>query len=303
MTKRDRRNLYLKALSLVMAVSLWLFITNEDLMFKEKKVTGVQVKAINLAKGLEASYPERVEVFIIGVPKKAESINAFIDLKGKGPGVHEVQVQVKQMTGTKVIAVKPNQVKVVITEVRDKVFPLSYIIDAPLPPGYELKGVEINPKKCVVEGERKELKSIAEVAVKLDLSQVKDTLILRLEPQALAIDGATVTDKVRIMPEEVKAYVIVGKKDITQKLLVKPVLTGQLASGFEVVEVKVVPEEVVALGSEIAVGELSFLETEPVDLTGRDASFTKEVEVKKPLEVELFPSRVQVLVEIKKTEP
>ena len=147
---------HLKVVSVIMAVLLWLFITNESLIIKQQDVAGVSLKCINLSPGLSASYPEEVTVSIVGTPRTAREINAYIDLKGKKPGVYTVPVQVEQMPGTRVSSVTPAEVTVEITESGEYIFPVSQRVRQEPPAGYRVAGIDVTPKNAWCEGSGKD---------------------------------------------------------------------------------------------------------------------------------------------------
>ena len=74
----NAKNWNLKLISVLMAILLWLFITNENVIIRQQGISGVKLNAINISTGLTAAYPEEVRVSIVGTPRTAREINAML---------------------------------------------------------------------------------------------------------------------------------------------------------------------------------------------------------------------------------
>jgi len=297
----NTKSWHLKVVSVIMAVLLWLFITNESLIIKQQDVTGVSLKAINLSSGLSASYPEEVTVSIVGTPRSAREINAYIDLKGKEPGVYTVPVQVEQMPGTRVSSVTPAEVRVEITQIGEYIFPVSYRVREEPPAGYRVAGVDVTPEKCVVRGQQEKINQVDSLLIYLDLGSVRDTEAIAAQVAALDRYGKPVTG-VEIMPGKVQAYVVVEKTSDHTVVAVSPSLTGNPPEGFVVRDVTTTPSEVTLIGSEQDLTGIDFVKTKPVDLAGRNRSFKQEVELVAIPGIKIFPAKVTVMVDIAAAE-
>ena len=179
----NAKNWNLKLISVLMAILLWLFITNENVIIRQQGISGVKLNAINISTGLTAAYPEEVRVSIVGTPRTAREINAYVDLKGKGSGVYDVPVKIRPIAGTRVSSITPAEVRVEITEIQEFIFPVSYRIDQPPPEGYKVSAVEVKPAKCVISGGQKQANQVSSLTTLLDLSSLQDTAALKTSLQ------------------------------------------------------------------------------------------------------------------------
>lgn len=296
----SQRTWHLKLISVIMAVLLWLFITNESVIIKQQAVSGVRLQAINISSGLSANYPEEVRVSIVGTPRTAREINAYVDLNGKEPGVHTVPVQVRSMPGTRVSSITPAEVRVEITEIQEYIFPVAYRVSQDPPAGYQVTGVDVTPAKCVVRGEQKKINQVKSLITYLDLSSVEETVALKTRVTALDRAGNQVHG-VEIMPSQVQTYVVIEKSQTYGRIAVNPSLTGNPPAGFTVGQVVVEPVEVTIIGPEQNLAGIESLKTKPIDLTGKDKSFQQEVELTPVTGATVFPTKVMVMVEINAT--
>ncbi len=293
----NAKNWNLKLISVLMAILLWLFITNENVIIRQQGISGVKLNAINISTGLTAAYPEEVRVSIVGTPRTAREINAYVDLKGKGSGVYDVPVKIRPIAGTRVSSITPAEVRVEITEIQEFIFPVSYRIDQPPPEGYKVSAVEVKPAKCVISGGQKQANQVSSLTTLLDLSSLQDTAALKTKVIALDNAGNPVGG-VQIMPPQVQAYVVIEKSQAFGKAVVNPFLIGTPPEGYEVGKMVVEPREITLIGSEEALAEVKSINTKPIDLTGYDKPFQQEVELESISGVSVFPSRVTVMVEI-----
>lgn len=288
---------HLKLISVMMALLLWLFITNESVIIKQQAISGVSLNAINIGPGLVAAYPEEVRVSIVGTPRNAREINAYVDLKGKDSGVYDVPVRVRPIPGTRVSAITPAEVRVEITEIQEFVFPVSHRIRQSPPAGYKVAGVVVTPAKCVVRGGQDEVNRVSSLTTFLDLGSLQDTAALRTKVTALDRDGVPI-EGVQILPPQVQTYVVIEKSQAFSKVVVNPSLTGTPPEGYKVGKVVVEPLEVTLIGSDQALAEVKSVTTKPIDLTGQDKSFQQEIELAPISGMSVFPARVTVMIEI-----
>lgn len=291
------RTWHLKLISVIMALLLWLFITNEDVIIKQQDISGVSLDVINLSSGLSAAYPEEVRVSIVGTPRTAREINAYIDLKDKEPGVHTLPVKVKPMPGTRVSSITPAEVRVEIAEDQEYIFPVSHRVNQEPPAGYRVAGVDVTPAKCVVRGEQAKINRVAALVTFLDLGSLQDTAALRTRVTALDSDGNQVKG-IEILPSQVQTYVIIEKSQNYAVVTVNPSLTGKLPEGFTLGEVAVKPSEVTLIGSESALAGIDSVNTKPIDLNVHTKSLRQEVGLTLGEGIEAFPGQVTVMIEI-----
>ncbi|NLV17650.1 MAG: hypothetical protein GXY50_10665 [Syntrophomonadaceae bacterium] len=289
---------HLKAISVLMAVLLWVFVTNESVILKQQMVSGVKLEAVNVSSGLVVAYSETVRVGIVGTPRTAEEIDAYVDLKDKGAGTHQVEVEVKPMQGTRVLTISPEEVLVEITENKEIVFPVSYEVEKPPSSGFQVAAVEISPASCVVRGDREGIDRVDDLVIRLDLSSAQGTSAIRSKVMAVDRNGLALTE-VEVMPAYVQAYVVTQELRGFGEAAVTPIVTGAPAEGYEVVKVTVEPQKVTLLGKTQAVKGITEVQTKPLDIMGKDKSFQQEVDLTALSGIEAVPNKVTCLVEIR----
>ncbi len=294
---KNDKTWHLKLASIIMAILLWFFVTNESLIINEHLISGVRVHAINIGSELVASYPNEVGVSIVGTPRTANEINAFVDLKGKEVGVYRLPVKVTAISGTRISKVTPAEITVEVTRNQQVLFPVSYRTAQPLAEGLEVAAMEITPARCAVRGGENEVAKVVSLEAVLDLSKVEDTVSIRVPVTPLDAEGNRL-DAVEILPAQVQVYVVVNKVQAVGKANVNPVINGAPEEGFVVREVIVEPRQVSLMGPEKDVSRIVGIDTKAVDVTGRKESFHQETDLVQVERVTVVPSRVLCWVEI-----
>ncbi|MEN6390999.1 MAG: CdaR family protein, partial [Syntrophomonas sp.] len=92
-----------------------------------------------------------------------------------------------------------------------------------------------------------------------------------------------------------------AQKEASKKVPVKVTIGTAPASPFLAGKILVVPETVTVYGPEAALTDLKEIAVKPLDLTGKNASFTQEVELTAPQGVKVYPAKVMLNIEITKT--
>ena len=79
------------------------------------------------------------------------------------------------------------------------------------------------------------------------------------------------------------------EKKLAKSVEVKPRLVGYAAKGYELTQYFLTPSSVEVEGVESTVEDLESIETEPIDLSGRNEDFTVRLRLKKPDQFTVFP--------------
>ena len=163
------RNLWLKSLSICIAVLLWLVVAGER---QVERVIRVPVEFQNLPAGLElvGNPPETVDVRVRGSSGVLTRMGpgempAMLDLRGARAGRRLFQLtpgQVSAPYGVEVVQVSPSSVTMEFEMSGVRVVPLTADLDGAPAAGFEVVGVSVEPASVEVagpEGALRELKS------------------------------------------------------------------------------------------------------------------------------------------------
>ncbi|MEN6350786.1 MAG: CdaR family protein [Syntrophomonas sp.] len=301
-TQAKSKGIVLKLISVIMAVLLWLYVVNHGDLTASQDLIKVDLQYRNLAEGMTVSGPDTVSVKLWGSFQEIDNITAYVDLAGKGEGSCELPVKLNQVKGAMFTSVQPDKVTLVIKKIKEKSYAVKYSIAQSPPSGFEVLDVVTIPDKCLVTGEENDLKIINSVVCTINLGEVKDTDSQVVPLAAKDSKGKTISEGIRLVPDKVLVYTVVGEKQNSKKVKVKTEFAGIPEPGYQMGKVDVNVDTVTVLGAKDEVEALNEVSTKAIDLTGKKASFAEEVEIIDPAGLKVYPSRLMVNVEIKKVE-
>jgi len=149
-----------------------------------------------------------------------------------------------------------------------------------------------------VRGEDSKLRVLSsdDVKVGLDLSDAEEGEVrYTITDNNIAVP--TGLDVVKISPVAVR---LVFDTKVKKQLVVKPILIGEPASGYEVAEVSVIPHEVGATGPKSELKGMESVSTEPISIQGLKGGLENRVALQKPASgyVRLDDNHVIVMITV-----
>ncbi len=161
-------NLGIKILSVVLAISMWVFVTYRG---QSEMAVDVPIGFKNVPKGLELlrESAKTVALNLRGQERllknlKPMDINVFVDLSNakRGESTYYLDKNAVMVPGTvDILRVEPTYVRVVLDESMKKTLPVkASIIGAP-EKGFRIVSVDVKPSAVTVEGARTEIERMA----------------------------------------------------------------------------------------------------------------------------------------------
>lgn len=299
-----REHFNLALLAFVLSASLWVFITNEQ----NPPRTG--------------TFPQRVPVHPVNVPHDLAvlgdieplevritapvdlwnrlteaSFDATVDLSEVTQGTFRRAVRVQARDArVRVLLVTPSSVQVELDSLARKTVPVRINILQGPPLGFSNQLPRVEPQQAVVLGPQRlvELVENAVMEVNLINSRANFRQSLSLIPQAqqgYEIEG------VRIEPSQGTVELAITRHVNFVSLPVVVDLLGAPAPGYWVSQVRTTPPIVSALGPQDVLQSLTFFKTQPIDLAGASASYSRRIALTLPQGVTL-PDRSDIQVDI-----
>lgn len=231
----------------------------------------------------------------------AQSVTAKVDLSNLGPGVHTVPVQV-QITPhlVRLISQDPGQVSITLDSIATQVFPVNLVVTGNPPVGYQVQTPLVKPTQVTLTGPESLISKVKQVRVTMDITNANQTLVRDEIPQLLDADGRTVSG-LSISPEAVAVTQPITLLGGYRYVIVRAVSTGQVGTGYRVTNIFVSPVGVVVFSSdpELVNNLPGYVETQPIDLTGKEDDFETLVDLNLPAGVTVVgDSKVLVQVSI-----
>lgn len=286
-------------ISIIFAVLLWLYVANQGELTASQDSIKVQLQYRHLAQGLSVNGPEQVYVKRWGTLRENRNIIAYVDMAGLAQGSHRIPVKVEPVAGVILTSVKPKQIDVVINELKEETLPVKYVVSRNPPYGYELLDVIMEPEKCLLKGEETAIRAVVEVTAAVDLGEAKDFTTLKVPLQAKDKGGSVLSQGIRIVPDKVSVYAVIGQIQSSKKVKVKTEYAGNLGLGYELGKIEISVDEVMVLGSKEQLEGIEEVSIQAIDLSGKVESFSQESEIILPSGLKAYPARVMVNVEIK----
>lgn len=299
-SKPPAKTIGLKVISVIFAVLLWLYVGNQGELKASQDSRKVHLQYRNLAEGLSVKGPEQVYVKLWGAGRENRDIIAYVDMAGLGQGSHRVPVKVEPVAGVILTSVSPKEVDVVIKELKEETIPVKAIITRKPAADYELLDVIIEPGKCMIRGEQTAVQAVAQVVAAVDLGAARDFTTLKVPLQAKDAGGKVISQGIRLVPDKVTIYAVIGQIQSSKKVKLKTPFSGTTEIGYQLGKIEANAQELTVLGSKAQLEGLEEVSTRPVDLTGQKESFNQECEIVLPAGMKAYPAKVLVNVEIKK---
>ena len=214
----------------------------------------------------------------------AQSVRAWVDLSNLGPGVHHVPVQV-QITPhlVRLVSQDPEQLTITLDTIVTQVFPVNLLVKGEPPTGYQAQTPLLDPSEVTVTGPESLVSTVKEVRVTLDITNANKTLIkeetpLILDGEGRVINGLTVT------PSSITINQPITLLGGYRYVIVRAVSVGQVASGYRLTNIFVSPVGVVVFSTnpQLVNNLPGYVETQPIDLTGKEDDFESLVDLNLP---------------------
>lgn len=292
----------LKVISVILSVLLWFYVVNQGELTARQNSIEVELQYLNLSEGLNIEAPEKVAVKLWGRFQETGDVLAYIDLSGLEEGNYELPVNVEPVKGAMFTSVEPDKVEVHLQEVKEHTVKIQYEITQVPASGYELLDVNILPENCVIKGEEAIIKQVETVVCPINLSSVRGISSSRVELLARDASGNLLSDGLKIIPDTVKVYTVVTEKKSGKKVKVVPRISNYPGEEYQLVEINVQPDTVNILGNELKVQAIEEINTVEIDLAQQKESFSREIDLDIPAEMEAYPSRVTLNVSIEAIE-
>ena len=306
---------FVRVISLILAVSMYLFVTMEtdktadDSLIIPGATNEVQVLEyvplevrIDSDQYVVSGVPEVVTVTLEGKTSiltpiaRQQNFTVFVDLRDLEEGEHEVEVEHENIPEGLTAYIEPKTITVNIEKRATKEFKVEveFVNMDKFPVGYELGTPEVNPETVTIVSSESIIEQIALVKVFVDVADLTQSITNREVPISVYDIQGNVLN-VRVEPQSVNVSVLVEKPGKTVPLNVKT--TGELPEGLTIDEITA-PEEIEIFGKRAILNEINEISTKEIDLSKISESGELEVEVDFPEGVTADQEKVKVNIQL-----
>lgn len=297
---KDKKRPYLKLISVLAAVILWLYVTNIADDKLNNDFIPAEIKYINVAANFTLVAPEQVGVKVWGGQRiQTDKIRVLVDLQGLGAGKHVCPVQLQPIEGALLTQVKPDEVEIeLIPQVKQQ---LPIEVELLKEPAVDFKVVDmlVTPDFSLMQGDAEALAQVKKLVVELDLSQSKNGVVKKVLPVIPKdADNQPVKADLKLLPGEAEVVAVVEAPKVTKAVPVKYNLSGQPPADYILGSVSMEPAQVNVTATKSVLANIDQVMLKPIDISGYTSGITTFTEAEPLPGVLIYPKYVKVTVEM-----
>lgn len=280
----------LLVLSLFLAISLWVFVTEDENPTRvDDFPRAIEVEAVNVGPGLAVANQLDTVIVRISAPEDrwddltAANFRAFVDLNELGAREQEVRVKVDVIDaggGVRVVGTVPDAVVVNLEDLLAKEVPVSINVLGALRTGYELQETSAEVMTAIVTGPSTLVDRVTEAVANVNVTGlnagVEQTVQLVPNSSAGEIRG------VELEPSIVRVNLEIAQRTFYRQVPLSAEVIGEPAPGYRVTSVSVSPSTIEVQGIIQAVQSLDSLALPPVNISGEQSDVIRVVNANLP---------------------
>ncbi len=303
-----RDNWGIAALAAVLAISLWVYVTDKSDTERTARVPGaVHVECVNVPPGKAVSPPCTDQIVTVRVRGPDSVLNdltaldfrATADLSDVTSDTANVRVVVDPSEArVDIIDVSPAEILVHLENLTSRTVALRARLVGPPPAGFEVATTTLEPAEAVVSGPQSLIEQVAAVEADLDLTAVHTNFQQTLLLHARDDQGGDMKN-VTVDPESARVSVELRQLELSAAFVVQPTITGSPAPGFVASGLQIDPPFVIVTGAADVfqlLNPIAGVATEAISIDGASADVVRTVALRLPEGASVQQSRVTVRV-------
>lgn len=294
------KNITTKILAFIMAIVLWLYVTNEQNPPVEASVN-VPLEVRGVADTLVAvDAPDAVRVKVRG-PRSItagltpQDVKAYVDLRGTAEGRHTVRIVAQVPTSLEFVEVQPDRVTVRLDSRASRTLPAEVRVTGTVTAGTAVTNTVLTPQQVTVQGPKAAVDSVDRVIVPLDLTGRNADFTVQVAPLLVNRDGRAV-EGLDVQPDKISVAANLARGADKKTVDIKTIIFGDLAPGVVLRSVITTPARVELSGDPRELAKVDFVYTEPISVAGIDKDTEREVKLQ--IKEGLVASQAAVTVKI-----
>ncbi|MCR4278264.1 MAG: CdaR family protein [Candidatus Berkelbacteria bacterium] len=251
--------------------------------------SGVPLVAVNLPEGMAASFGSQVNTKIIVSAQNnkwksltADNFSATVDVAARGEGTYDLPVKLtSKIQDVTIVRINPSNVVVTVEPVIKKT--VTVIAKFSGKAGNDLVPDEptYEPLKVEARGPKSVLTNLSQAFIQVKLNGEIQKIIQKFSLVALNSAGEVI-GSVSFNPTEVEATINLVKAGNLKTVGIRPITSGQPASGFWIKSIIVDPSVVTVTGSADQLANLTEIPTEPIPVAALSSNTTVSITLSLP---------------------
>ncbi len=304
-----RSNWGIGVLCLVLATSLWVFVTDRENPESTARVSGsVPIEIVNVPQGQALLSISADTVTVRARASEsvlerltADDFQATVDLKDVTGQEATVRVGVEsQESRATVEDISPARVAVVLEDVKSLTVPVTTRLVGVPRRGLEVADITTQPEEAVVSGPESLVTRVESVEADINLTPVGAAFEQTVLLQARGEGGGNI-EGVNVDPESAVVQVEIVQVEATADFIVRPVISGLPADGYNVTGIRADPPVVSVSGPVGLLQTLDAVEglrTETISIDGATDDVIQTVAIQLPEGVRAAEPAVTVRVAV-----
>lgn len=282
---RIRRNLWLKLLSIVLALFLWVMVVNISRPeVSASKTVNLEVENASVFEASSKTWElDRSSVTVSYTVRSDErssitaaDFRAWVDLNDvySETGSVPVNVEVLNNKDTLVsdVTARPSVVHVSIEDIQKKKFDLKTNQRGIPADGYNVSSIIISPETIYATGPESEIGRISSVGIDVNVDQLSDNTDGKAKPNFYDANGnRVVLENVTLSTDEISYSVTMHKR---KQINLICNVSGTPDDGYKYESMSISPQSVSLYANESVIDAMSDFELPDVDITGLNDSKT-----------------------------
>jgi len=271
------------AVSFLLAIGLWGWVTNVQDPEREREYAGLTVDVEPPISGVEVVTDVSSVSVALTAPDSIldgldrSELEPRLDLSGiDEPGTYQREIELDVPEAVRSVRISPRDVSIVVQETANRTFAVDFRRPDLSEGTRELGELQPDANQVLVSGPRSLIDSIAEVVVPIDIGDRITTFADDFPVVAVNGEGVVV-DGIDLQPRTIQVRVPISTRGRSVPVLVT--VEGEPAMGFEEVSRTTDPREVVIDGPAGLLEDVRFVSTRPVDIGGRTGNVQQAVEI------------------------
>lgn len=263
------------------------------------------IQAVNAPDGTAArvSGSQKVKV-TVSAPRDSwkaitsETLSATVDLAKQGEGTYDLPISVtSRLSNVKILRSSPSRAFVSVEPVIKKTVPVSVRFSGKAGDDLVPDRPKITPEKVEISGPKSVVADLTQAIAIVTLSGETKPLALKVPLKAEAVNGDEIAG-VTFSPPEVDLSVALVKAGKIKTVGIKPVISGQPATGFWVKSVTATPAVVAVTGSAEQLNALTEIATSAYSITGLTTDSEQQVTLSLPSGITSAEGLTKVTIKI-----
>jgi YbbR domain-containing protein len=296
--QRFLAHLGMMGLSLLLAIIVWAVAVWQENPLVTETFGPIPIEVVNTPANMvifgEVPKSLRVTLRVTEATWKELSVDEFraqVNLAGLEPGLHDLPVSVDCADRTvRILETRPSRINIRLETIAEKTFEVrARVLDSP-PLGYIDRPPQVTPSTVTLRGPAFLVEQVSEVAAELFLGGAKSSVKRAVDLVARNAQGEPISG-VEIIPARATMEVAVDQRFGYKDVSVRAVIVGQVAPGYWISNITVVPSTVTVVGSPSALSSLAgYVETAAVDVGGATGDVVERVALSLPTGASVVPT-------------